>query len=161
MCPCRTASLLCRLSRKDLVTSGEVLELGEAAPAAPWTASSAPRKSDGGSSTQLLWSHSSADLTCSLEGRAASQECHWETAKPCTARWLLPVLIFMGASWYSQEQSDSMERYYRALGAALRDSGAQASFFICPLGQREGVWKSHFIKKRSLWIVATQGAQFF
>lgn len=128
MCPCRTALLLCRLSRKDLVTSGEVLELGEAAPAAPWTASSAPRKSDGGSSTQLLWSHSSADLTCSLEGRAASQECHWETAKPCTARWLLPVLIFMGASWYSQEQWQYGE-VLQGTGSSIKGLWSTSKFF--------------------------------
>lgn len=56
MCPCRTASPLCRLGRKDLVASGEVLELGVAA------------ADDSSGGTEALV----ADLIRSLESCAAS-----------------------------------------------------------------------------------------
>lgn len=111
MCPCRTASPLCRLGRKDLVASGEVLELGVAA----------ADDSSGGSEALV------ADLIRSLESCAASQECHWETAKPCTVHWLLSAAEFhVGFSGTARNSLRSMERHYRALGAELRDSGAQA-----------------------------------
>lgn len=125
MCPCRTASPLCRLGRKDLVASGEVLELGVAA----------AEDSSGGTEALV------ADLIHSLESCAASQECHWESAKPCTVHWLLSAAEFhVGFSGTARNSLRSMERHYRALGAALRDSRAQAGFHQS--SQREGVWKS-------------------
>lgn len=160
---CALAELL-HWGGKDLVTSGEELELGEAAPSAPWTPSGAPKKSDEWQQWMtLLEAQRTLCWPDMLSGGcAASQECHWETAKPCAAHWLLPAADFpMGISGTARKSLRSVERHYRALGAALRCSGAEASFYISPLSQKEGVWKSHFIKKRSIGILGTQGAQFF
>lgn len=113
MCPCRTASPLYRLGRKDLVASGEVLELGVAA------------ADDSSGGTEALV----ADLIRSLESCAASQECHWETAKPCTVHWLLSAAEFhVGFSGTARNSLRSITEALQSPGSRIKGLWSTSRF---------------------------------
>lgn len=163
MRPCRTASPPYRLKRKDLSHQERCCLI-----CSPCNNQCNWEKAMGDRSRQLfckVWRHAFANLTHFLESRAIRglyDGCHQETTKPCQATEYYPLLLFhVGTHDTARRSLRNIKKDYKALTAAVRNSGVQVVFSsVLPVNGQAFGWASwNWHQQMATGLVAQPGVQ--